>query len=118
MARLTFWMAGCRPSLVVWMLVLMGTAGLSAYGQELGTASASAVLAPVDPFLDMLTKLPWPAVLGILGWRGLALVERGLTIAESCWRSIHEDGVPRFVVRHHVVDKAERRRDPDATDEV
>lgn len=117
MRRLTFWAAGCRPSLLLWGVLLLGASMLSAHAQDVATNAAPAPV-PVDPVIGTLSQLPWPAVLGALGWRFLGLLERGMVMAESCWAHIQRDGVPKVSVSHVVHDRPERRRDDDGDEDT
>ena len=118
MRRLTFWAAGCRPSLLLWMLVLVAATAVSAYAQDVTTNAVAPGSVVVDPFLAQLAQLPWPAVVAALGWRALGLVERGLVMAESCWLHVQRDGIPKVSVSHVVNNKPERHRDSDEDEDT
>ena len=103
----------------LFLLALLAFAALSfvAQAQEPGGPMVTGAV-ETDAVMQLVGKLGYPGALIWVGLRAVAIVERMLTMAESCWTHIRNDGLPHIVIRHEVRRRDEpfRDRDDDKTE--
>lgn len=100
MRRLSWWLAGCRPTLLLALVSLVALGAL-ARAQDDVMPAAVGMAGTVDPVGYAVGQLGYPGVLAVLGWRALGIVERVVALWERAWPTIERDGVRfRHEVRH------------------